>query len=228
MNKVSAAVLFLLCGTLALPACLSAQLQTRDSHDPYSHDPYTVSANLNPYQIPEGSTFLVRLNDKLQSNNATDGKRFTAKLSEDLVTPNGLRIRRGKKIHGHISSVSSGFHGRMLLSFTEIETDHGWMPLVATVVGVPGEHGVHTDEREGEIERNGVDKRRAIESAAAGAAIGAAAGAVGGGGKGAGIGAGAGAALGTTAGILSDRNLRLEKGTEIELRLDRPLTVPQN
>jgi outer membrane lipoprotein SlyB len=116
----------------------------------------------------------------------------------------------------------------MLLSFTEIETDHGWFPLVATVVSVPGEHGVHTDDREGEIERNGVDKRRAIESAAAGAAVGAAAGAVGGGGKGAGIGAGAGAELGTTAGILSDRNLRLEKGTELELRLDRPLTVPQN
>jgi len=52
------------------------------------------------------------------------------------------------------------------------------------------------------------------------------AGAIGGGGKGAGIGAGAGAALGTTAGILMNRNLRLEKGTQLELRLDRPLTLP--
>jgi outer membrane lipoprotein SlyB len=65
-----------------------------------------------------------------------------------------------------------------------------------------------------------------IETAAVGAGIGAIGGAAAGGGKGAGIGAGAGAGLGALAGVLTDRNLRLEKGTTLEVRLDRQLQVP--
>ena len=53
----------------------------------------------------------------------------------------------------------------MLLSFDEIETNHGWVPLVATITGVPGEHAAKTDE-EGEIQRKGMNKRRMIETAA--------------------------------------------------------------
>lgn len=33
-------------------------------------------------------------------------------------------------------------------------------------------------------------------------------------------------AVGLGAGILTDRDLKLEKGTQLELRLDRPLVVP--
>jgi outer membrane lipoprotein SlyB len=79
---------------------------------------------------------------------------------------------------------------------------------------------------EGEIQRRGTDKRRAIESAAIGAGVGAAAGAAAGGGKGAAIGAAAGGALGGGAGILTDRDLVLNKGTQLELTLDRQLQVP--
>ncbi len=227
MRKTFPVHLLLLCGTLAASAF--AQIDMSPGPPPLSHrdSPDNPVRATNPYQIPEGSTVIVRLDDTLDTNKVRNGKKFNAKLAEDLVTANGLRIPRGKKIHGHVSEATNGFKGRMLLTFNEIETSHGWIPLVATVVGVPGEKGVHTQGSEGEIERNGMDKRRAVESAVAGAAIGAAAGALGGGGKGAGIGAGAGAALGTTAGILTDRDLRLNKGTQIELRLDRPLTVPQ-
>jgi hypothetical protein len=197
------------------------------AYSPNQPAPYGSSSTYNnPYQIPEGSSVIVRLDDTLDTNKLHNGKKFTAKLAEDLVTPSGMRIPRGKKVHGHVSDAANGFSGHMLLTFNEIETNHGWIPLMATVAGVPGEKGVHTQGNEGEIQKNGVDKRRAVESAIAGAAIGATAGAIGGGGRGAGIGAGAGAALGTTAGILTSRNLRLEKGTQIELRLDRPLAVP--
>ena len=81
-------------------------------------------------------------------------------------------ISRGAEIKGHVSEVSRGFHGRILLSFDEIKTPHGWMPLAATVTDVPGEHGVKTDDREGEIERKGVSKQRVIEAAAIGAGTG--------------------------------------------------------
>jgi len=178
--------------------------------------------------IPEGTHFVIRLKDNLDTKKLANdkSKHFKAKLAEDLTAPNGLMISRGAEIKGHVSAVSRGFHGRILLSFDEIKTPHGWMPLAATVTDVPGEHGVKTDDREGEIERKGVSKQRVIEAAVIGAGTGAAAGAAAGGSRGAGIGAGAGAAVGAAAGILTDRDLRLDKGQQLELSLDRPLEVP--
>ena len=181
-----------------------------------------------PNAIPEGTSFLVRLEDRLDSTKHQQGKRFKAKLAEDLTSANGRVIPRGKKIKGHVSSVEQGLHTRMLLSFDEIETDHGWVPLIATVTGVPGEHGVKTSDSEGEIERKGMSKKHEIEAVAVGAAIGTVAGAAAGGGKGAGIGAGAGAGVGALAGLLSDHNLRLDKGTTLEVRLDHALQIPSH
>ena len=180
-----------------------------------------------PNAIPEGTRFLTVLDDKLETKKLQQGKKFKLKLAEDLTAPNGQVIPRGKKIKGHVSGVDRGLRGRVLLSFDEIETKHGWVPLVATVSGVPGEHGVdQTVGNEGEIQRRGTDKRRAIESAVIGAGVGAAAGAAAGGAKGAVIGAAAGGALGTGAGILTDRDMVLNKGTQIELVLDRQLQIP--
>ena len=181
-----------------------------------------------PNAIPEGTTFLVRLEDKLDTRKLQQGKHFKVKLGEDLIAANGNTIPRGKKIKGHVSSVEQGLHARMLLSFDEIETNHGWVPLIATVTGVPGEHAVKQPDAEGEIERKGMSKRRMIEAAAVGAVLGTATGAAAGGGKGAGIGVGAGAGVGALAGLLTDHDLRLEKGTTLEVRLDHPLQVPSH
>jgi len=181
----------------------------------------------NNSAIPEGTRFVVRLKDKLDTNKAEPGKKFKAELMEDLVAPNGLTIPRGKKLKGHVSSVDHGYHARLLLSFDQIDTEHGAMPIAATVTSVPGEHAVKQETGpEGEISRPGVDKRRAIEGAAIGAGVGAATGAAAGGGKGAAIGAAAGAGAGLGASFLFGRNITLQKGQQLELRLDRPLTVP--
>jgi hypothetical protein len=179
-----------------------------------------------PRTIPDGTTFLIRLEDKLDTKKLEQGKHFKAKLAEDLVAPDGSTIPRGKKIKGHVSSVEQGLHARMLLSFDEIQTNHGWVPLIATVTGVPGEHAVKQPDAEGEIERKGMSKRHMIEAVAVGAGVGAITGAAAGGSKGAAIGAGAGAGAGALAGFLTDRNLRLDKGTTLEVRLDHPLQVP--
>ncbi len=180
----------------------------------------------SPNAIPEGTKFIVRLKDSLDTKKIQRGKKFTAELAEDLTTQSGLMIPRGRKIHGHVSNIDRGLHGRLLLSFDEIDTRKGWIPMAATVTDVPGEHSVIANGNEGEVGRKGTDKRRAIESAAVGAAVGAVAGAAAAGGKGAAIGAAVGAGLGTGAGILTDRDLRLEKNQQLELRLDRQLMVP--
>ena|SRR5437899_30080 len=200
---------------------------SRGSSYPSNNGPYGPSHNA-PNTIPEGTRFIAVLDDKLETQKIQQGKKFKLKLAEDLTTPSGLVIPRGKKIKGHISDVNRGFRARILMSFDEIETKHGWVPLIATVTGVPGEHGVNpVTGNEGEITRRGGGTKRAVETAAVGAGIGAVAGAVGGGGKGAAIGAAAGGALGAGAGILTDRDMTLNKGTQLELQLDRQLTVPQ-
>ena len=149
-------------------------------------------------------------------------------MGDDLVAPDGSIIPRGKKIKGHVSDVEQGLHPRLLLSFDQIDTSEGWVPLAATVIGVPGEHGVKQETgREGEIEGPGMDRRRAAEAAAVGAGVGTLAGVAAGGGKGAVIGAAAGAGAGLGAGILTARNFKLDKGTQLEVQLDRPLIVPR-
>ncbi len=210
----------------------------QDRNSPYPAPPdrnntYTYPDNNRgagyPNAIPEGTRFVVLLEDKLDTAKIDRGKRFKAKLGDDLVAPDGSVIPRGSKIKGHVSDVQQGLHPRLILSFDQIDTRHGWVPLAATVTGVPGEHGLKPETGpEGEIERPGVDKRRAAEAAAVGAGVGTLAGAAAGGGKGAAIGAAAGAGVGLGAGILSDRNFRLEKGTQLEVQLDRQLIVPRH
>jgi hypothetical protein len=191
----------------------------------FAQDP-AVAPQAAPNAIPEGTRFLIRLNDKLDTRDLQPGKHFKAKLAEDLVAGNGTVIPRGKTVKGHVSSVEQGLHTRLLLSFDEIDTGHGSMPLIATVTGVPGDHAVKQPGEEGELERKGMSKEHEIEAVAVGAGIGAAVGAAQAGGKGAAIGAGAGAGVGAIAGLLSDHDLRLEKGTILEVRLDYPLAIP--
>lgn len=205
-----------------LGCCVFALLATL----PLAAQDPAIAPQAPPNAIPEGTRFLIRLNDRLDTRKLEPGKHFKAKLAEDLVAGNGSVIPRGKTIKGHVSSVEQGLHARMLLSFDEIDTGHGSMPLIATVTGAPGEHSVKEPDEEGDLQRKGMSKERAIEAAAVGAGIGAVAGAAGGGGKGAGIGAGVGAGVGAAAGLLSDHDLRLEKGTVLEVRLDHPLQIP--
>jgi hypothetical protein len=201
----------------------------------YPQQPYPQTQQYpQPYQpayapnvIPNGATFMVRLKDNLDSNKVSPGKKFTAELAEDLLAPDGsVLVPRGKKLHGHITEADRGtLHTRMMLNFYEIETRHGWLPLIASVNSVPGEQGVAKVSEEGEIQRSS-NTRREIEAAGIGAAIGATSGAVFGGGKGAAIGAGAGAAMGAVGGMLTGRDVRLNKGDPVELRLERDLRVP--
>ena len=111
-------------------------------------------ASAPPHAVPEGTSFLVRLESKLDVATLQPGKRFKAKLADDLMGPDETMILRGSAIKGHVSEVSSGFHPRLLLSFDEIETRRGWTPLMATIIDVPGEHGL-TMAEEGGIERRG-------------------------------------------------------------------------
>jgi hypothetical protein len=162
-----------------------------------------------PHSIQEGTTFLIRLEEKLDAGRLQPGKRFKAKLADNLVGADESRLLRGSRIKGHVSAVGNGLHPRLLLSFDEIETEHGWIPLIATIIAIPGEHGLQVSGEEGDIERQGPSKRHdgGIDSDdSRGPNIAAAAGAVG--------------------ALFGDRRLELMKGTTLEIRLDRPIQIP--
>lgn len=182
-----------------------------------------------PDALPEGKRFIIKLKDSLDTKKLSDGKHFKAELREDLVTPSGLIIPKGRTVKGHVAQYERGYTGaRLMLAMDEIETRHGWVPLIATVTGVPGDPSIKSIGDEGELSKKGPDKKRVIENAAIGAGVGAISGSVLGGSKGAAIGAAAGAGLGTGAGLLLKGNdMKLDKGTQLEVRLERDLTIPR-
>jgi|SRR5579864_792725 len=202
------------------------QQQSPDASQPIY--PPNQNYGASPDAIPEGTRFIIKLKDTLDTRDMSEGRHFKAELREDLVTPSGLLIPKGRTIKGHVGTFERGFTGaRMQLALDEIETRHGWVPLVSTITGVPGDHSIKSTENEGELTRKGPDKKRVITNAAIGAGIGAATGAAAGGSKGAAIGAAAGAGLGSGSSLLFQGNdLRLDKDTQLDVRLDRDLMVP--
>ncbi len=175
--------------------------------------------------VPQGTIVLIQLADRLDTHRVMAGDPFHARLAEGLVTPNGQTLKAGTKITGHISAVEPGLRRRLLLSFDEIEVPGGWVPLIASVTGVPGEHGLRQVGEEGEIGRKGMTKEQIAEAVVVGAGEGAAEGAKSGGKKGAAAGAGSGAMDGALSAFEAGHDLILEKGTALEIRLDRNLTV---
>jgi len=173
--------------------------------------------------VPQGTVVLIQLTDRLDTHTVRSGDHFHARLAEPMTAANGMTLETGRKIKGHISSVQPGLHTRILLSFDEIETAHGWVPLIATVTGVPGEHGLNQIGEEGEIGRKGMSKEEIAEAVVVGAGEGAAEGMHSGGKKGAAAGAGNGAANSAMTAFESGHDLILDKGTALEIRLDRYL-----
>jgi hypothetical protein len=174
-------------------------------------------------QVPVGSRFLVELRTKLEAKKVKRGKKFEARTLEAIQAADGRLIPAGRKLKGQVSYVEGN---RMVLRFEEIDTGRGRRPIIATVTQVVGERNLRTDSgREGEIRAGSNRGRNAAIGAAivggAGAAIGATQG-----GREAAIGGASGAAAGAAIGAAhGGANLVLDKGTRLELHLDRPLSL---
>ena len=188
----------------------------------YAQDAAPALGNL----VPQGTIFLIQLSDRIDTKTVKAGDHFQARLAEPLITSDGHTINSGRKIKGHVSAVEPGFRTRIILSFEDIDTGKGWAPLIATVTGVPGEHGLRQIGEEGEIGRQGMTKEQIAEAIVVGAGRGAAAGEKSGGKRGAMAGAGSGAADSAVSAFESGYDLVLEKGTALEIRLDRNLGIP--
>src|SRR5438876_7072421 len=132
---------------------------------------------IETYAVAPGTKFLVRLEDELGTKGTQENAKFKVKTLEPLEAGSGIYLPPGAEIHGHISHVEpAGVAGRAKrwLTFDEMRTTFGSLPIVAEVVSVPGDHSVKSaNTKEGLIEGRSSNQHDSAEAAAAGAAIGA-------------------------------------------------------
>jgi hypothetical protein len=181
--------------------------------------------------VHNGTHFLVRLDQDMNSGKDKVQQKFEVVTIEPLQTSKGHVIPAGAKIAGHISRIEpAGLtgHARIWLTFDDIDTSHGTLPIVAEVSSVPGEFSVlQGQSKEGEIEARTDTGTQVAEATAVGAAKGSAPGAMAHNGKVAAMGAAAGGVAAFLASSGIGQEIVLLKGTKLELVLDRPLYLSQ-
>jgi hypothetical protein len=182
---------------------------------------------METYAVAPGTKFLVRLEDEMGTKGTKENEKFKVRTLEPLEAGNGIYLAVGAEIRGHISHVEpAGVAGRakLWLTFDDIHTKFGVLPIVAEVVDVPGDHSVKSGpKKEGLIEGRSSTQQDAAEAAAAGAAIGAVKGVKDKDKKE----AAEGAALAAFTAYLMEsgrgHELNLPKGAKLELELERAL-----
>lgn len=179
------------------------------------------------YAVVPGTKFLVRLEEDLNTVNTPEGKRFKARTLEPLEAGSGIYLPAGAEISGHVSRVEpAGIAGRarLFLTFDEIRTRFGALPIVAEIVSVPGDRSVRVRQgNEGVIEGKTSTQQAAGQAAGEGAAMGAVHGVKNKNAKEAAEGALAGAIAAYLLESGRGHELNLLKGAKLELELARAL-----
>ncbi len=179
------------------------------------------------YAVVPETRFLVSLQQDMNTRALRMNQEFKVRTLEPLEAGSGFYLPAGAEIRGHVSRVeSAGTTGRakIWLTFDEIRTKFGRLPIVAEVMGVPGDHSIKSEPmQEGVIERRGGTQKDVAQAAAAGAAMGAVKGVKEKNKKK----AAEGAALGALEAYLMEagrgQELELPKGAKLELELERAL-----
>ncbi len=218
----------------AIAAAQEAPVTSRDelqAETPSSHpDAHAADGNrhglpVETYAVVPGTRFLVRLESDLNTKEVR--KNQGVRTLEPLEAGQGNYLPPGAVIAGHVSRVDpAGTTGRakIWLTFDEIQTRFGKLPIVAEVASVPGDHSIKAGPiQEGVIEGRSSTQKDAAQAAAAGAAMGAVRGVKDKNKKE----AAEGAALGALEAYLMEagrgQEIDLPKGAKLELELERAL-----
>jgi hypothetical protein len=179
------------------------------------------------FAVVPGTHFLVRLESDLNTKEVRKNQAFRVRTLEPLEAGQGNYLPPGAVIVGHVSRIDpAGTTGRakIWLTFDEIQTRFGKLPIVAEVASVPGDHSIKSGQlQEGAIEGRSSTQKDAAQAAAAGAAMGAVHGVKDKNKKE----AAEGAALGALEAYLMEagrgQEIDLPKGAKLELELERAL-----
>jgi hypothetical protein len=182
---------------------------------------------IEAYAVTPGTKFLVRLENELNTVNTPEKMLFKVQTLEPLEAGSGIYLPAGAEITGHVSRVEpAGVAGRakLYLTFDEIHTRFGALPIVAELSDVPGDRSVKIrPEHEGVVEGRTSTQQAAGQAAAEGAAMGAVRGVKDKNAKEAGEGALAGAIAAYLMESGRGHELDLPKGAKLELELERAL-----
>lgn len=169
--------------------------------------------------VPAGTQLRVRLNNTVSSKESRVGDRFTA----TVVNPSRYEEA---SISGHVRSInkSGRVEGRttMNLAFDSIRLGDGRSgPLRAEVLRVYDSDSAKKVDEEGGVQSGGRGKQT-LKRGGIGAAAGAIIGGIAGGGKGAAIGLIVGGAAGAgSIAAQGSKELKIESGTELLIRVNR-------
>jgi hypothetical protein len=164
-----------------------------------------------PGIVPVGQELDVRLQDALSSRTATAEQRFTATTAVDLMQGDRVIIPAGATVRGIVSTAEPAGRvdrtGRLTLAFDQITINGRSHPVRAMATQVFESAGIR-------------DEARTVGTAGA---VGAVVGGLIGGVKGAVIGAavGSGGVIAATEG----KDIELQPGTIVRIRLDQPLEL---
>lgn len=206
-----------------------AQPETREASHSSMHvaDGERHGLPVEVYAVVPGTRFLVGLEQDMNTRLLRTNQEFRVRTLEPLEAGSGIYLPVGAVIRGHVSRVeSAGMTGRakIWLTFDEIRTKFGKLPIVAEVASVPGDHSIKSGPmQEGVIEGRAGTQKDAAQAAAAGAAMGALKGVKEKNKKE----AAEGAAMGALEAYLIEagrgQELELPKGAKLELELERAL-----
>ena len=161
--------------------------------------------------IPVGQELDVRLQERLSSDTATPEQRFEATTAVDVMQGDRVLIPAGSTVRGVVRSVDKAGNiertGRLTLAFDQVSVRGRNYPIRAMATQVFESRGIRDEAK----------------TVGTGGAVGAIIGGIIGGLKGALIGAavGAGGVIAATEG----KDVALEQGTIIRIRLDEPLQI---
>jgi hypothetical protein len=230
-TAATAAVALLLATTITIAKEIRPSPQQDSANaapEPQAADGRRHGLPAETYAVAPGTKFLAVLEQDLTSRDTQENAKFVVRTVEPLEAGRGIYLPAGAEIHGHVSRIeAAGVTGRakIWLTFDDISTKFGKLPIVAEVASVPGDHSVKPagTNQEGLIEGRSSSQQDAAQAAAAGAATGA--------GKGVKDKdkkeAAEGAALGALTAYLVEsgrgHELNLPKGAKLELELGRAL-----
>jgi purple acid phosphatase-like protein len=185
-----------------------------------------------PQQVPSGTQIQATLDQPLSTKNSQVGDSFTATVSQPVRGSGSVvLIPAGSKINGKVSESEQGKtlpsirgRGHLNVRFVDITfPEHVSAPLTATLVSVHAKGGNGKAGEEGEV-TSGTSGKNTAKDVGIGAGVGTVAGLIFGSAlKGLAIGAiaGGGYVLAT-----DGKDVELPAQTEITVRLDQNLTVP--
>src|SRR6202043_2560108 len=132
----------LLLAVIALPFALAHRLYAQGMS---TAGPTAANA---PTTVGAGTRILIGLRDTLSTKGARDGDRFHARTLEPITTTDGLVLSPGMEVRGHVDKVETARQAgraRLWLTFDEIKTREGWVPLIADLNDIPGVHSVRVN-----------------------------------------------------------------------------------